>query len=135
MLICTTKLWRCRCAELGLHPDRQTVQPARDCLITEILPLHRENQTVRSNQSTAPTLAMGVISHVVPLLRFCALGSGVDFVAQQRVGKIKFSSLDCISARVHAQFSGWPNRVLVMGPISVGVKPSSGIWIWANSRN
>src|SRR5271170_5354363 len=31
--------------ELSLNPDRQTVQP-RDCLITEIPPLHEGNQTV-----------------------------------------------------------------------------------------
>jgi len=43
------------------------------------------------------------VSHVVPLLRFCALGSGVDFVAQQRVGKIKFWSWDYISARGPSQ--------------------------------
>jgi len=30
------------------------------------------------------------VSHTVPLLRFCALGSGVDLWLQQRVGKIKF---------------------------------------------
>jgi len=35
--------------ELGQNPDRQTVQPLRDCLITEIPPLHQGNQTVRSN--------------------------------------------------------------------------------------
>ena len=37
------------------------------------------------------------VSLLVPLLRFCALGSEVDFVAQQRARKIKFWSWDCIS--------------------------------------
>ena len=66
--------------ELGLNPDRQTVRP-RDCLITEIPPIHQGNQTVRGYQSTnTPTLAVGLLV-MVPLLRFCALGSGVDFAA------------------------------------------------------
>ena len=53
--------------ELGLNPDRQTVRP-RDCLITEILPLHQGNQTVNSNQSTTPTLVVVLVI----LFRCCA---------------------------------------------------------------
>src|SRR5437667_10813664 len=47
--------------ELGLHPDRQTVRPPRDCLITEIPPLHQGNHAVHNNRSTAPTLAVVLV--------------------------------------------------------------------------
>ena len=60
---------------------------------------------VRSDQSTAQHLPW--VSHVVPLLRFCALGSGVDFVAQQRVGKIQVWSWDCLSAGAGPINLGW----------------------------
>jgi hypothetical protein len=84
--------------ELGLHCDRQTVRQ-RDCLITEIPPLHQRNQTVRSNQSTAPTLAV-----VLVMMSFCALKSGGRFLAQRRVGKIKFWSWDHISVGCRPNF-------------------------------
>ena len=46
--------------------------------ITKILPLHHGNQTVHQPINCTDTCR--VVSHVVPPLRFCALGSGVAFL-------------------------------------------------------
>ena len=46
----------CDAYGLGLNPDKQAVQPPRDCLITKFLPFHQRKPTVAapdSNQSTA----------------------------------------------------------------------------------
>jgi hypothetical protein len=54
------------------------------------------------------------VSHVVSLLRSCALGLGVDFVAQQRLRKIKFDRIFWDSAIPIPTSSG--NTVLAKGP-------------------
>ena len=68
-------------------------QTRPDCLITEI-PQQPINYTNTSRG----------VGHVVPLLR--SLGSGVHFVAQQQIQKIKFWSWNCIFVAVQSQF--WP---------------------------
>jgi hypothetical protein len=44
IIICSERL---QATELGLNPDRQTVHPSRDYLITKLIP---GNPTIRSNQ-------------------------------------------------------------------------------------
>src|SRR5271170_1223291 len=71
----------CVPAELGLNPESQTVRPPRDSLITEnSAPSPRKPDSPQQPINCTNT-CRGIISHVVPLLRFCALGSGVDFAA------------------------------------------------------
>ena len=81
----------------GEHRNNPTVQPPRDCLITEILPLHQENLTVHNSyyqlinckhRLEKLTSLMALIGEgcdwwaEVVVLRFCTLG-GVSFVGAQ----------------------------------------------------
>jgi len=95
--------------ELGLNPDSDYRNSAPSPRKPE-----SPQQTINSTES----------GHGVMWFRccaFCALGAGVDFVAQQRVGKIKFWSWDCISARVQTQFP----RIYTFPPV---FHPRRGLW-------
>jgi len=107
--------------ELGVHPDRQTVRPLRDCLIStnfvrdclviKNLALSLRNPdspkrpTATNHQIVEPYRTRKVyrwcgkacrgVSHVVILLRFCALGSGAGFCGKYSFGHETVFSWGC----------------------------------------